>query len=74
MIGLFSVVAIDGEFTDFLNDLSMPYLRYDSLTWKDAVQLCELSFAQGFQCVIWKLDDGNDTSTSGGADDGEKHD
>jgi len=62
MRGLFAVVAIDGEFTEFMADVTMPYLRFDALPWHEAIHLCELSFAQGFQCVLIKQDDGEDTT------------
>ena len=57
MNGLFAVVAIDGDFTEFMADVTMPYLRFDALPWRDAIHLCELSFAQGFQCVIIRQSD-----------------
>ena len=69
MSGLFTVVAIDGDFTDFMSDMTMPYLRYSSLDWSEALQLCELSFHQGFQCVVIKQDDGEEV---GGTGDGKK--
>ncbi len=52
----FSVIPIDGQAVD----LCTPYtesLRYDGLTWSEAVELCRLSFMQGFQVVIWMVDE-----------------
>ena len=57
MSGLFTVVAIDGDFTEFMSDMMMPYLRYNSLDRAEALHLCELSLNQGFQCVVIKQDD-----------------
>lgn len=57
MDGLFTVVVIDGE----ASEMCEPYtnlLRYDGLTWADSVELVRLSFAQGFQAVIWRQEGG----------------
>lgn len=52
-----TVICVDGEAAD-LGDFSTPSLRYDNLSWNEAVDLARLSFAQGFEIVIWNLDDG----------------
>lgn len=51
----FTVVVVDGEAAD-LGDFSTPSVRYDGLTWDEGVQLARLSFKQGFEVVIWKVD------------------
>lgn len=51
----FTVVVVDGEAAD-LGDFSTPSVRYDNLSWSESVQLARLSFKQGFEIVIWKLD------------------
>ena len=50
----FELIIIDGAFQDFVYDLGQPYLRFSDLTWTNAVDLCRLSFDQGFQCIIWR--------------------
>ena len=69
MSELFSVLAIDGGVMEWAEDATTPYLRYDGLTWTEAVELCRISFKNGFRCVIWLADGGENT---GGADDAEK--
>ena len=64
---LYTVRAIDGDFRDFVDDVTIETLKYDNLTWPEAVSLCRLSFAQGFQCIIWET-----AEDTGGADDGKK--
>jgi len=54
----FCVVVVDGEAQD-MGDFDTPSIRYDGLSWEESVQLARLSFEQGFEIVIWKLDDGN---------------
>jgi len=52
----FVVIVVDGDAAD----LSDPYtdsIRYDGLTWNDSVELARLSFMQGYELVIWKLDE-----------------
>ena len=53
MDGLFTVIAVNGNAADILEPFT-DYLRYDGLSWSESVELCRLSFMQGFQCVIWK--------------------
>lgn len=53
----YTVIAVDGEAAD-LGDFSTPSLRYDNLSWEDSVTLAKLSFTQGFEVIIWKIDDG----------------
>lgn len=51
----FTVVVVDGEAAD-LGDFSTPSVRYDNLSWDESVQLARLSFKQGFEIVLWKVD------------------
>ena len=53
MDGLFTVIADNGNAADILEPFT-DSLRYDCLSWSESVELCRLSFMQGFQCVIWK--------------------
>ena len=56
MEGKFVVIAIDGNAADLVE----PYtnsLRYDGLNWQESADLCRLSFMQGYQCVLWKIDE-----------------
>lgn len=53
--GRFTVIVVDGDAGD-LGDFSTPSIRYDGLTWEDSVQLARLSFKQGFEIVVWKVD------------------
>ena len=57
---LYTVRAIDGDFCDFVDDMATESLRYDGLRWDEAAELCRLSFKQGFQCVIWQTESGED--------------
>lgn len=51
----FTIIVVDGEAAD-IGDFSTDSIRYDNLTWEESVQLARLSFKQGFEIVIWKLD------------------
>lgn len=64
----YELVIVDGDFRDFIYDLGQPYLHYSELTWTNAVELCRLSFEQGFQCIIWRPDQAGE----GCEDDGEE--
>ncbi len=63
----YDVLAIDGDVFEFVEDDSTPYLKYKHLTWEEAVELCRLSFRQGFHCVLWH----SSAEEVGGASDGE---
>lgn len=52
----FTVIVVDGEVVD-MGDLSTSSIRYDGLTWEESAELARLSFAQGFEIVVWKMDD-----------------
>ena len=60
---LFTVVAIDGQFTHAL-DPGVNMLFYGGLTWAEATELCRLSFNQGFDCVIWRIAEDEETGES----------
>lgn len=49
----FTVLAVDGAFLDAA-DPGTDALRFDGLTWEEAVELARLSFDQGYQIVIWR--------------------
>ena len=49
----YTVIPIRGSFLDVL-DGDADSLRYDFLSWNEAVELCRLSFLQGYECVIWQ--------------------
>lgn len=50
---IYTVLPIAGNFMDVL-DPTTDMLRFDGLSWTEAVELCRLSFMQGFQCVLWQ--------------------
>lgn len=51
----YTVIVVDGEVSD-MNDPFTNTVRYDGLTWEESVELARLSFAQGFEIVVWKMD------------------
>ena len=51
----FTVSVVDGEAAD-IGDFDTPSIRYDDLSWEESVQLARLSFNQGFEIVVWKID------------------
>ena len=53
----FTIMVIDGDAID-LADPETPVIRYDGLSWDDAVYLCRLSFNQGYELVLWRMDGG----------------
>lgn len=53
MDGLFTVIPVNGA-AICAADIDTDSLRYDGLTWTEAVELCRLSFLQGFECIIFK--------------------
>lgn len=59
MDGFFTVIPVDGAAISAAEPMTQS-LRYDGLTWTEAVELCRLSFAQGFECIIWKQEGGVD--------------
>lgn len=61
----YTVIAVDGEAAD-IGDFSTPSLRYDNLSWEDSVTLARLSFSQGFEVVLWKIDDEGSKAGGGG--------
>ena len=62
MDGKFTVIAVNGEVVDLAEPLT-DSLRFDNLSWSESVELCRLSFMQGYQCVIWMMEDGDDEQT-----------
>jgi len=59
MEGFFTVVPVDGHAID-VGDIDVSCLRYDGLTWEEAINLCALSFNQGFEVIIWKKVEGGE--------------
>ena len=59
----YTVIAVDGDACD-IGDFSTPSLRYDNLSWEDSVTLAKLSFSQGFEVILWKID--NEVNEVGG--------
>ena len=51
----FTVIVVDGEAAD-IGDFDTPSIRYDDLSWEESVQLARLSFNQGFEIVVCKID------------------
>ena len=51
----FTVIVVDGEAVD-LGNFDTPSVRYDNLSWNESVELARLSFKQGFEIVVWKVD------------------
>ena len=52
----FAVTAVDGSFLDVAD----PYtdsLRFEGLTWDEAVELSRLAFVQGFEVILWAMED-----------------
>jgi hypothetical protein len=66
---LFSLFIIDGDPVQWADDPTVPYLKYQGLTWSKAVELCRLSFNEGYTAIIWKLDA---DKTARGEDDGKE--
>ena len=60
--GLFTVIAVDGPAAD-LSDVGTDSLRYDGLSWEEAVELARLSFMQGFEIVLWREREENNGQT-----------
>lgn len=61
----FTVIPIDGGPED-IDDIWVPSIRYDHLTWDESVELARLSFGQGYTVVIWSED-----KEGGGSECGE---
>ena len=53
---MYSVTVINGNYLDAA-DIETETLHYDGLSFDEAVELCRLSFSQGFKCVIWRVDE-----------------
>lgn len=53
---LFTVIAVDGSFLNAA-DPGTDSLRFDGLTWDEAVEMARLSFGQGYQIVVWRSEE-----------------
>lgn len=51
---LFTVIAVNGSFLDAV-DPGTDSLRFDNLTWEEAIELARLSFEQGYEIVVWRM-------------------
>ena len=52
---MYSVTVINGDYLD-AGSVETDALSYNGLTFEEAVELCRLSFSQGYQCVLWRVD------------------
>ena len=59
----YTVLPINGSFLDVL-DPGTESLRYDGLSWEEAVELWRISFNQGYECVIWRVVENGEARTS----------
>ena len=55
---LYSLFIIDGDPVAWADDPTCPYLKYQAISWEKAVELCRLSFDEGYTAIIWRLDSG----------------
>lgn len=53
----YTVFVIEGDFRHFM-DSDCGYLKYEGLSWDEAVALCRISFRQGYQCVLIRQNQG----------------
>lgn len=68
----YSVTIVDGDWTQWKDDLlGVQSLKYEGITWSDAVSLARLSFKEKYTVVIWRVDDAGEEehaeTQSGGA-------
>ena len=49
----YRVLVFQGDI-DAITDPYSPALSFNGITWEEAVELCRLSFAQGYGAVIWR--------------------
>ena len=52
----FSAVIIDGHYSTE-DQYGQDSLTYEGLSWEEASELIRLGFKQGFEAVIWRLED-----------------
>lgn len=52
----FTVVVIDGHWTT-QDQYDQDSLHYEGLSWQEASELVRLSFLQGYEAVIWRMED-----------------
>ena len=53
---LFTVVVIDGHYSTE-DQYGQDSLRYEGLSWDEASELVRISFLQGYEAVIWRMED-----------------
>ena len=62
--GLYTILAIDGDLLEWIDDPGVQSLRYDGLNWDQVMEMCRLSFRENYTIAIWRqakqgaLDDG----------------
>lgn len=54
----FDVLIFDSDLEHIL-EIDTPELQFSGLSWAESVELCRMSFAQGFKAVIWTGGGGN---------------
>ena len=52
----FKVIVIDGHFLT-VDQCMENNLLYEGLTWEEASELVRMSFIQGYEAVIWRMED-----------------
>ena len=66
----YSLYIINGDVFSWADDPYIPALMYRDLSWDKACELVQLSFHEGYECVLWQQNAGE----AGGTDDGKKSD
>ena len=64
----YALCIIDGDVFSLADDPYISSLMYRDLSWDKACELVQLSFCEGYECVIWQQND----ESSVGADDAKK--
>ena len=54
----FDILIFDSDLENVL-EIGTPELQFSGLQWNEAVELCRMSFAQGFKAVIWTVGNGD---------------
>ena len=49
----YKVLVFQGDVEAIIDPYS-PALSFDGIAWEEAVELCRLSFTQGYGAVIWR--------------------
>ncbi len=54
----YRVYVFEGHNLSALEDDYVPALTFDRLTWEESVELCRVSFMQGYGCILWQIEGG----------------